>query len=362
MAENQNDLARIVFSVLFIGVLIGVAFWILRPFLGAMIWAITIVVATWPVLLAVQARLWGSRALATTVLTIGLLVVLVIPFTLAIGTIVANVDQLANWGKLLTTFQMPPPPAWLGELPLFGAKAVEAWQQIANKEIDALVAKLAPYTGHLTQWFVSEVGNFGMVVVQFLLTVVIAAILYAQGESAVALIQRFAQRLAGAQGEVAVRLAGRAIHGVALGVVVTALAQSLLGGIGLAVAGIPFVPILTALMFMLAVAQIGAVPVLVIPVIWLFWSGDTGWAIFLLVWTILVGTLDNVLRPILIRRGVDLPLLLIFAGVIGGLIAFGLIGIFVGPVVLAVAYTLLEAWINDSAGIRKPARRKKKVD
>jgi predicted PurR-regulated permease PerM len=295
------------------------------------------------------------------VLTIGLLIVLVVPFTLAIGTIVANVDQLSSWAKLLTTLQLPPPPPWLGELPLVGSKAVEVWQQFANKEFDSLIAHLAPYAGRLTQWFVTEVGSFGMVVLQFLLTVVIAAILYAQGEQAAAQIQRFAQRLAGARGEVAIRLAGQAIHSVALGVVVTALAQSLLGGIGLALAGVPFVPILTALMFMLAVAQIGAVPVLVVPVIWLFWSGDTGWAIFLLVWTIVVGALDNVLRPILIRRGVDLPLLLIFAGVIGGLIAFGLIGIFVGPVVLAVAYTLLEAWMNAGAVARSPARRTKQA-
>jgi predicted PurR-regulated permease PerM len=361
MAENQGDLTRTVLSVLFIGVLIGVAFWILQPFLVALVWATTIVVATWPVLLGLQSRLWGSRALATAVLTFALLIVLVVPFTLAIGTIVANVDQLSIWAKELRTLQLPPPPSWLGDLPLVGAKVVEIWQQFANREFDSLIANLAPYAGRLTQWFVSQIGSFGMVVVQFLFTVLMAAILYVQGEQAASLTQRFARRLAGARGEVVISLAGQAIHGVALGVVVTALAQSLLGGIGLALAGVPFVPILTALMFMLAIAQIGAVPVLVVPVIWLFWSGDTGWATFLLVWTIIVGALDNVLRPVLIRRGVDLPLLLIFAGVIGGLIAFGLIGIFVGPVVLAVAYTLLEAWINEGAGTRKPTRRPRKV-
>jgi predicted PurR-regulated permease PerM len=242
-----------------------------------------------------------------------------------------------------------------------GAKVVEIWQQFANREFDSLIANLAPYAGRLTQWFVTQIGSFGMVVVQFLFTVLIAAILYARGEQAATLTQRFAKRLAGARGEVTVQLAAQAIHGVALGVVVTALAQAILGGIGLALAGVPFVPILTAVMFILAIAQIGAVPVLVVPVIWLFWSGDTGWATFLLVWTIVVGALDNVLRPILIRRGVDLPLLLIFAGVIGGLIAFGLIGIFVGPVVLAVTYTLLEAWINEDTAARNPARRMRKV-
>jgi len=142
-------------------------------------------------------------------------------------------------------------------------------------------------------------------------------------------------------------LAGQAVRGVALGVVVTALAQSVLGGVGLAVAGIPFAAVLTAVMFMLAIAQIGPLLVLIPSVVWLYWSNSTGWGTFLLVWTLVVGTMDNFLRPILIKKGADLPLLLIFAGVVGGLIAFGLIGIFVGPVVLAVAHKLLSAWVDE---------------
>jgi predicted PurR-regulated permease PerM len=186
-----------------------------------------------------------------------------------------------------------------------------------------------------------------LVFVQFLLTVVLSAVMYAGGEQAAATVRRFGWRLAGERGESSVRLAGQAIRGVALGVGVTAIVQSLLGGMGLAVAGVPFAAILTALMFMMCIAQLGPILVLLPAVIWLYWSGETGWGTFLLVWTLLVGSLDNFLRPILIRKGADLPLLLILAGVIGGLIGFGLVGIFVGPVVLAVAYTLLESWLND---------------
>jgi predicted PurR-regulated permease PerM len=130
-------------------------------------------------------------------------------------------------------------------------------------------------------------------------------------------------------------------------VVVTAVVQSGLGGIGLAIAGVPFAGLLTAVMLLLCIAQVGPSPVLVPAVIWLYWNGEAAWGTFLLVWSVVVVTMDNVLRPILIQRGANLPLLLIFAGVIGGLLAFGLVGIFVGPVVLAVAYTLLKAWIND---------------
>jgi predicted PurR-regulated permease PerM len=333
--------------VLFIGVLIGFSFWILRPFLGAMVWATMIVVATWPVMLALQARMWHKRALAVTVMTVALLLVLVVPFSLAIGTIVSNADEIAGWAKSLATFKVPPPPEWVGKLPLVGSKTVQAWEQVAAAGIEDLAAKAAPYAGSVTRWFVAEVGSFGLVFVQFLLTIVLAAIMYANGERAAAAVRRFGRRLAGPRGESSVHLAGQAIRGVALGVVVTALAQSVVGGIGLAVAGIPFATILTAVMFMLAIAQLGPILVLAPAVIWLYWSGSSGWGTFLLIWTVAVSTMDNFLRPILIKKGANLPLLLIFAGVIGGLTAFGLVGIFVGPVVLAVAYTLLEAWVSE---------------
>jgi predicted PurR-regulated permease PerM len=350
MAEMQRDLTRNALAVLFIGVLIGFSFWILRPFLGAMVWATMIVVATWPVMVAVQDRLWHKRTLAVTVMTLALLLVLIVPLSLAIGTIVANADTIAGWAKSLTTVKVPPPPEWVGRLPLIGSKTVQAWEQVAAAGMEEFAARAAPYAGRVTKWFVAEVGNFGLVFLQCLLTIVLAAVMYANGERAAAGVKRFGRRLAGARGESSIQLAGQAIRGVALGVVVTALAQSVAGGIGLAIAGVPFATFLTAVMFMLAIAQLGPILVLVPAVIWLYWHGSSGWGTFLLVWTVAVGSMDNFLRPILIKRGANLPLLLIVAGVIGGLTAFGLIGIFVGPVVLAVAYTLLEAWVSEEPG------------
>src|SRR5262249_60841684 len=152
-------------------------------------------------------------------------------------------------------------------------------------------------------------------------------------------------RLAGKRGEQSVQLAAQAIRGVALGVVVTALIQSAIGGLGLVFAGVPFASILCAVMFMLCIAQIGPALVLIPAVVWMFASDDPAWATFLLVCSVVAIGIDNVIRPLLIRRGADLPLLLILSGVIGGLMAFGLIGIFLGPTVLAVSYTLLAAWI-----------------
>jgi predicted PurR-regulated permease PerM len=355
MAEIQRDITRIVLAVIFIVALIGSSIWILRPFLGAIVWAGTIVVATWSLMIRVQARLRNKRSLAVAVMTLFLLCVLVVPLTFAIGAIVSNVDEIVAWARSLADFRAPSPPEWLADLPLVGAKAIELWEGVAAAGIQGVTVRAAPYAGIFVGWLVARLGNIGILLVEFLLTVILAAALYANGEHVAQRVLRFGRRLAGSGGENAVQLAGQTIRGVALGIVVTALAQTILAGLGLVIAGVPFAGVLTAAMLLLSIAQIGVVPVLGCAVAWLYWNGESTWGTFLLVWTIVAGTVDNFLRPILIKRGADLPLLLVFAGVVGGLFAFGLIGIFVGPVVLAVADALLTAWIdgdtkNDRAG------------
>jgi predicted PurR-regulated permease PerM len=342
---SRNDLTRNTLAVLCIVGLIAASFWILQPFVPALIWATMVVVSTWRLMLMVQERLWRRRWLAVAAMTLALLLVFVVPLALAVDAIVSNAATMAGWAQEVSTLQLPAPPEWLRQLPIVGERAAASWRDLADSGPKEVAQKLAPYAQDMTQWIARKVGGFGLMTVQFLLTVAISAVLYAYGEAAAAGLLRFGERLAGAQGRDVVRLAGQAIRGVALGVVVTAIVQSVLAGIGLAVAGIPLATLLTAVAFMLAVAQVGATPVLVAAVVWLYWRDDTAWATGLLVWAAVVGSLDNVLRPFLIRMGADLPLLLIFAGVIGGLLAFGLVGIFVGPVVLAVAYTLAGAWV-----------------
>lgn len=346
MAEIERDITRNVLAVLFILALIGSSIWILRPFLGAIVWATTVVVATWPLMISLQKWFWNKRAVAVTVMTLLLLCVLVVPLTFAVGTIVSNVDDIAIWVKDLASFKLPPPPAWLASLPLVGVKAVELWERVATVGIQDATVRVAPYAGGVIRWFAAQLGSVGVLLVEFLLTIILAAAMYASGERATERLLRFGRRLAGSGGENAVYLAGQTIRGVALGVVVTAIAQSLFSGLGLTIAGVPFAAALTGAMLLLSIAQIGVIPVLGAVVAWLYWSGESGWGTFMLVWMIIAGTMDNFLRPILIKKGADLPLLLVFAGVIGGLIGFGLIGIFVGPVILAVAEKLLMAWIE----------------
>jgi predicted PurR-regulated permease PerM len=353
LSASAPELTRTILAIMALLALIAGSFWVLRPFIPGLIWATTIVIATWPVMIAAQRLLWGRRWLAVTVMTGALLLLFFVPLSLAIATVVDNADVMVGWFKAAAGYRFGDPPPWLAALPLVGPRAADYWRELVASGLGPLLSKVTPFAGTVASRVLREAGTLGAMGLQFLMTVAIAAILYLYGEAAGEGVLRFARRLAGRRGESTALLAAASIRGVALGVVVTAVAQSALGGIGLAIVGVPAVTVLTALMFLLAIAQIGVIPVLAPAVVWLFMTGDTGWAVFLLVWTAFVGTMDNFLRPWLIRKGANLPLLLIFAGVIGGLVSFGLVGIFIGPVVLAVTYTLLGVWMDERPG-REP--------
>lgn len=345
-ATQSGDLARITMAVFFMFGLTAAALWIVHPFVPAIVWAAMIVVALWPVMLKLQGIFGNRRWAAVSVMTFALLLLLVIPLSLAVTTIVAHTDDVGTWALSLRDVRLPKAPAWVEQLPVAGPRIATTWNEVAVAAPEDVVKRVEPYVRALATWLILKLGSAGMLIVQFLLTVLIAAIFFARGEVAAAGVLRFFRRLAGAHGEKVVILAGSAIRSVALGVVVTALIQSALGGIGFAVAGVPFAALLTAVMFMLAIAQIGPAPVLIGGVAWMYWASDSAWIpTALLVWCLFVGAIDNVLRPILIQRSGELPLLIVLAGVVGGLLAFGLIGIFIGPVVLAVVYTLLKAWV-----------------
>jgi predicted PurR-regulated permease PerM len=346
MPTESRDLTRVVLSVLFILGLIVSSFRILTPFLLAGVWAATIAVATWPLLLKVQAWLGKRRGAAVAVMLVVILLAFVLPVGLAVDSIVSHRETISGWLTSLPTMTLPTAPAWVQSLPMVGTKIAAAWDEIAAAGTKTIFVRLSPHTKDAFAWVMSRAGGLGSAFIQFLLTVLITGILYAKGETVAAGFLRFGRRLGGERGENVMRLAGQSVRAVALGVIVTALVQSILAGIGLAVAGVPFATMLTGLIFVLCIAQIGPFLVMIPASIWMYTQGSHGWGIALFVWSVAVGLIDNVLRPLLIKRGADLPILLIFAGVIGGLLSFGVVGLFVGPVVLAVAYTLLAQWVT----------------
>lgn len=351
MIASRHDLVRTTLGVLSILALILGIVWVLRPFIGPAIWAATIVVATWPLMRRLQSLLGGRRLAAVGLMTLGLLALLVVPLALGVVTVTHHADDIAAVAGRMAEMRPPPPPAWVAGLPIVGAKLHASWASAAAGDTAGLMARLAPYAGPVLNWLVVEIETIGLLLVQAAVVVVLATVMYSSGERIAAGLAVAVRRLAGEQGEAALRLAGLSVRSVALGVGITAVAQAALGGIGLAVAGVPYAALLTVVMFVLAIAQLGPLPILLPAAGWMFWSGESGWAVFLLVVSVLSSVLDTVLRPFLIRLGADLHLLLVLGGVIGGMLAFGLVGIFIGPVVLAVGYTLAAAWAR--GGVRR---------
>ncbi|HMN45504.1 MAG TPA: AI-2E family transporter YdiK [Povalibacter sp.] len=343
----SHDITRIFLTILVIAALIVGSLWTLLPFVGALIWATTLVVATWPLLSWLQRRFRDSRTLAVIVLTVAVLLIFITPILLTASALIDAAHRAPAVVRDFVAEGISPPPAWVAGIPVVGARIAERWQAVSAVGPDALIEMLQPFLRSASAWILSITGDLGALLLHILLTVVLVAILYAQGETAARGVLAFARRLGGTRGEETAQLAGKSVRSVALGVVVTALVQSLLAGLGLWVCGVPHAAVLTAVIFVCGVAQLGPLPVLLLAIGWLYWSGSSGWGTALLIWSIPVVALDNILRPMLIRRGVELPMLLIIAGVIGGLIAFGVLGLFIGPVILAATYTLLQAWIAE---------------
>jgi predicted PurR-regulated permease PerM len=343
------DITHTTLSVLFLALLIVATFWVLRPFATSILWATIVGVAVWPFLMRLESWLGGRRGLAVAIVTATVLLVVFVPVTLALNVIVKNAHNISTGIKSLESTVLPDPPAWIEDVPVGGQRMAERWRAFAALDAQQRSALLTPYLQNGLEWFAMKAGSLGAMLLQFLLTTIIAAILLANGEVARDGIVRFAGRLAGERGREVALLAARTIRGVVLGVVGTALIQTAIGGAGLFLTGIPGAPLLAAVMLFLCLAQLGPILVLAPAVGWLYWSGSSGWGTLLLVITIAAAAIDNVIRPLLIRRGANLPLLLIFAGVIGGLIAFGIIGLFIGPVVLTVTYTLFGAWVAQPA-------------
>jgi predicted PurR-regulated permease PerM len=346
-APQTRDLARGTLAVIFILGLTAVSIWILSPFIAALIWATTLVVATWPILLWLQKSFGGKRKWAVLVMTGALGLLVLLPIFFGVKSVVSHSTDIAAWVENLPNTTLPSAPAWLTGMPLGGERLAKQWNDLAAAGSAGVRAYVAPHAKDILRGLMSRVGGLLLMFVHLLITIIIAAALYGYGEKAAGGVLAFTRRLGGSAGEDAARLAMLATRGVAMGVVVTALIQALLAGGGMAIAGVKFAGLLSVGVFVCCLAQIGPIPVMLIGVIMLYAGNHPLPATILLVWMLIVGTVDNIIRPLLIKKSVDLPLALIFSGVIGGLIAFGVLGLIVGPVVLAVSQQLMAKWIAE---------------
>jgi predicted PurR-regulated permease PerM len=353
--SEAPDLARTVLVVLFILGLTAGCLWILSPFLTALICAATIAISTWPMVTGLQRRWGGRRGLAITTMIAGLTIAFLTPLYFGTVATVQSVAGLSAWVQELPHRTLPALPDWLARLPLVGPRLQSAWGELMAGGGEEVRTRLSAHAGEILRWLVARIGNLAGMMAQVLVTLGITGLLYVRGEQVATVLLRFARRLAGTHGEQAARLAAMATRGVALGVVLTPLIQAILAGIGMATAGVPHFGLIAIGVLVSCLAQAGPLPVLALPVIWLFARGAVVPASGLLAWALVVHISGPIVRPMLIRRGVDLPLALILSGVIGGVAAFGVVGLFVGPVLLAVATTLLQSWMaNDEGETRVP--------
>jgi predicted PurR-regulated permease PerM len=326
--------------------LIAWCFTIIRPFLVPVVWGIVIAVATYNLFAALQRLLGGRAGLAAFAYATIALLVLILPALLLTGTHVDAVRELAN-GLLGGTLRLPPPPPAIETWPLIGEPLTSFWQ-LASSNLEAAIREIGPELAVAGRWLLGLVGATALGLIQFVLAIVIAAALLSNAASGGQLAGDIATRLAGARGPTYATLAVQTIRTVARGIIGVALIQSTLAGLGFLAVGQPMAGFLAMLCLVLAILQVGPLPVILPVVVYQFTVLDTTTAALFTAWCVLVSLIDNVLKPILLGRGVDLPMLVIFIGAIGGVMSSGLLGLFIGPVVLALGYTLFMAWLKDA--------------
>jgi predicted PurR-regulated permease PerM len=326
-------------ALLFVG-----CFLVLRPFMTAVVWAAILCATSWPLYVRLRAR-FQRRAWVPAMIMVGIItLVLFAPFVIVGATIADNAESLAVWAKSVFDKGPPAPPAWLAGLPLIGEWAAEYWVSVTH-DSSGLLAELRKYIEPMRKFALTSGVNVVGALLQLALSIFIVFFIFRDGDEIVARLQTAIARIAGSRGANLANLAVLTVRGVVIGLLGTALVQGILAGIGFWVAGIRAAPLLGFITFLASPVPIGPPLVWVPAGLWLLNIGETGWGIFVLLWgALVVSTIDNVIKPLIISAGSDLPFALVLLGVLGGVIAFGFIGVFLGPVLLAVGYALLKDW------------------
>lgn len=344
--EKSNDLLKLILNLLIIGLFIIIMYRVVEPFLFGFFWAVMVVITTWPLMIWFQHKLFDKRILAVFVMTVILSLFFIIPFMMIITSIAKNGGFLIEIAKNISQQKLPS-LNWLESIPLIGNELYLKWEDLINNDGSELVKEVQPYLGTVISWTIEQLTNISVFIFHCGVMIVFSALLFLKGEDVKKHVYHFAHRLSKLHGENTMTLAGKSIRAVALGVVVTAVTLALIGGLSLVFTNMPFPGLLTLLLFVCCVAQIGPVLIMGGCAAWQFWDGNLLSGIILVIVTLILTTIDSLMRTYLIRKGVDLPFLLIFFGVIGGILGFGAMGLFIGPVILALSYNFIQAWVEE---------------
>jgi predicted PurR-regulated permease PerM len=318
---------------------------LISPFVIIVVWAAVLAVALYPVFAWLKGKLGGRGGWASTIIVLTGIVLIVGPVSAMALAMVDNIQALQVHLEA-GDIRIPPPPEGVSEWPLIGKPIAKLWAQ-ASSDLGTVLNSFKPQIKSMGSTLLGMVAHTGLGALQLIASVIIAGIFFGNAELSKQRLTRLSKRILPGRGSEVVDLAGATVRNVARGVVGISLFQSLLAGIGLMLAGIPFAGLLTFLCLVLAIIQIGPGLVIIPTVIYAWYSMEFLPALIFSVYIIPVMIMDNILKPIVMARGLDVPMLVIFLGVIGGTLAHGILGLFIGPVVLSLGYELMVAWMGE---------------
>lgn len=345
ISKNIEQLIAISLLVL---LLIG-SYLVMQPFISALLWAALLCYATWPLFSRLNTRLKNRRNTAAALLCIALTAVVVAPLTVVAFSLAENVTKLNDMLHIVLAQGLPSPPSWVAGLPRVGESINTAWLAAVN-DTASLLEPLKRNLPELSKWLLGRGVALGNGILQMSLAMFILFFLYRDGEALAQRLNNALMRIGGDHARTLLQLAGSTVKGVVYGILGTAIAQGILAGIGFWMAGVPSALLLGLITFFLSVVPVGPPLVWLPAAAWLYYQGHVGWAIFLVVWGVaVVSSIDNFLKPYLISQGAAMPFVLVLLGVLGGLAAFGFVGVFLGPTLLAVGYSIVRDWTLNPA-------------
>ncbi|MBO0716701.1 MAG: AI-2E family transporter [Rhizobiales bacterium] len=346
---STSDEAFVVLAIRLVclGLIAYWAFILIRPFLTILIWSAIIAVALYPIFEWLSAKFLGHRALAATVITLCSLFVMLGPATW-LGLSLADSARLLSARLSDGTIAIPAPPETVKTWPVIGNNAYEIWQ-LASTNLRQVLVGAAPQLKPLGAGVLAAAGSVGINLLKFIIATIISGFLFIPGPRLVHSVKNLFQHLAAKRGEMFVDVTGATIRNISRGVIGIAVVQALLAGVGLIVSGVPAAGLISFVVLLLAIIQIGPAIILIPVIVWSWFAMDTAMAALFSVYMILVGLLDNVLRPLVMAKGLGTPMPVILVGVFGGTLAHGMIGLFVGPIVLSIAWQLLALWFRDES-------------
>ena len=345
--RNEEFTQQALEATIKIGVVALLVIWcfeIVKPFIIPILWGIIIAVAIFPLYRKLRSLVGERAGIAATIMTAALLLLMVGPVVLLISIMADNVQVLAQQlrdGSLT----IPPPPSGVKTWPIVGVPIEKFWS-LAASNLSAAVQQLTPLLTQIAKPLLTAAAAVGFSIVEFVLAVVLAGVFLAYSEDGYRISRAIGRRLAGQQGVELVNLSEATMRSVARGVLVVAMIQAFMAGLGLVLIGVPFAGLWTIVGLILAILQIGVGIVMLPAVFYVFSTSDTLPAVLFLIWAIFTVTIDNFLKPVLLGRGGDVPMAVIFMGAIGGMLMSGIIGLFVGAILLALGYKVFLAWLD----------------